>query len=185
MLILFVIVSQGVEWLCIYIDMPESVYRLSCLRYLFLIYLGYVWATNRISKAITKRQLILSFISLAILLTLYYTTGSLKPFLHDTPWRPFHWICYFYAALLLPWLIWKLYDKLPLKIRAIIGEVGKWSYEIFLFQMMVFILYPHSRLSVGNPYLDTIIFIVLSTLLSIIPVLIWKRYKTNVVRCCK
>lgn len=184
MLLLFVIISQGVEWMCIYIDMPEPIYRLTSLRYLFLIYLGYIWATNKMSRKLSAKQILISLISLAILLALYYSTGSLKPFLHDTPWRPFHWICYFYVALLLPWLIWKLYDRLPDGVKRFIGEIGKWSYEIFLVQMMVFTLYPHTRFSVGNPYLDTLIFIVISTSIAIFPVLLWKRYKSLLTFIC-
>lgn len=184
LLILFVVVSQGVEWLCIYIDMPEPIYRLTSLRYIFLIYLGYVWATNKISRHLSTKQIVLSLISLIILLALYYSTGSLKPFLHDTTWRPFHWICYFYVALLLPWLIWKFYDKLPNKIKEFIGEIGKWSYEIFLIQMMIFTLYPHSRISFGNIYIDTLIFIVLTTVLSIFPIFIWKKCKRQSLSIC-
>jgi len=112
-----------------------------------------------------------------ILLALYYSTGSLKPFLHDTPWRTFHWVCYFYTAFLLPWLIWKVYDRIPYRIRLLIGEIGKSSYEIFLVQMVVFTLYPYSLLSFGNIYIDTIVIISLSMTLSIIPILLWKRYK--------
>ncbi len=155
--------------------MPEKIYRLSCFRYLFLIYLGYIWATNRITRTLTKGQIIL--VSLMILLVLYYSTGSLKPFLHDTPWRTFHWVCYFYTAFLLPWVIWKVYDRVPDRIRLFIEEIGKWSYEIFLVQMVVFTLYPYSLLSFGNWYIDTVVFIVLSMAVSIIPVLLWKRYK--------
>lgn len=164
--------------------MPEPIYRLTSLRYIFLIYLGYVWATNKISRHLSTKQIVLSLISLIILLALYYSTGSLKPFLHDTTWRPFHWICYFYVALLLPWLIWKFYDKLPNKIKEFIGEIGKWSYEIFLIQMMIFTLYPHSRISFGNIYIDTLIFIVLTTVLSIFPIFIWKKCKRQSLSIC-
>ncbi len=179
LLILFILISQGVEWICMYIDIPEPIYRLSLLRYIFLIYLGYVWSTNRMSQTLSVKQIVLSLISLVILLGLYYTSGSLQPFLYDTLWRPYYWICYFYTAFLLPWLIWKIYWKLSLKIREFVGEIGKCSYEIYLVQMSVFTLYPHTKLSVGNYYVDMLIFIVTSMLISIIPVLLYVRYKGN------
>lgn len=178
-IILFILVSQSIEWLCIYVDFPEFEYRLTCFRYVFLIYLGFLWVSNRISRKLTWYQIILAFISLVILLALYYTSGSLNPFLHDTVWRSYHWICYFYPAFLLPWLIWKMYDKLSLKIRKNIGEIGKYSYEIFLNQMIIFTFYPHSRLDTGNPYATHCIFIMLSLFLSIVPIFIWKKIKDN------
>lgn len=178
-IILFIIVSQGLEWLCIYIDLPEPIYRLTCFRYVFLIYLGYLWVINRMSRTLTGLQIIISLISLVILLSLYYTKGSLKPFLHDTAWRSYHWVCYFYTALLLPWLIWKLYYKVPTKIRKSIGEVGKCSYEIFLIQMVIFTLYPHSLLSIGNRFITEVIFILSSLVLSIVPVIIYRKKREN------
>lgn len=179
-LLLFVIVSQGLEWICMSIDIPEHIYRLLCFRYIFLIYLGYLWVSNRMSRTLTSKQLILSFISLALLLFLYYSSCSLKPILHDSNWRSFHWICYFYTALLLPWVIWKVFDRIPTKVREFIGNIGKLSYEIFLIQMLVFTLYPHSLLSVGNKYLDWIYFFGITLIVSVIPVVIWNRYKEKI-----
>lgn len=166
--------------MCMLIDIPEPIYRLLCFRYIFLIYLGYLWVSNKMSLILSTKQIILSILSITILIILYYSTGSLKPFLHDSAWRTSHWICYFYAALLLPWLLWKLYDFLPLKVRTLIGEVGKCSYEIFLFQMVVFTLYPRSLLSVGNDYIDCIIFSVTTLIISVIPAVMWKRYTDNI-----
>ncbi len=174
-LIIFIIISQGLEWICMIIDISEPIYRLCSFRYLFLIYLGYLWTTNKISKELSTSQFIISIISLAILLALYYSTMSLKPLLFDTLWRPFHWLCYFYVALLLPWLLWKVYYYFPFRLRTFIGEIGKWSYEIFLLQMMVFTLYPHEYISMDNVYLDTIIFITISIICSFIPILLWKK----------
>ncbi len=131
------------------------------------------------SRTLTGLQIIISLISLVILLSLYYTKGSLKPFLHDTAWRSYHWVCYFYTALLLPWLIWKLYYKVPTKIRKSIGEVGKCSYEIFLIQMVIFTLYPHSLLSIGNRFITEVIFILSSLVLSIVPVIIYRKKREN------
>lgn len=175
--LLFILISQGLEWFCMYIDMSEPIYRLTCFRYIFLIYLGYLWTTNKMSKYITRRQVMISLASVLALLILYYTTGSLKPFLHDTEWRSFHWICYFWVALMLPWLIWKLYDRLPQKIKNIIGEIGRWSYEIFLLQMLVFTIYPHKMLDSGNPYVNAIMYVIFTTCASIIPVVVYKRWQ--------
>lgn len=133
------------------------------------------------SKTLTRKQIFLSILSLGVLLLLYYTTGSLKPFLHDSNWRVFHWVCYFYVALLLPWLLRNLYNHLPQKPRKLIEEIGSYSYEIFLIQMMVFTLYPKIMpADLDKPY-NWIIFFILTTLLSIVPVVLWKRYKEHII----
>lgn len=129
------------------------------------------------SKFITRKQIVISITSALALVSLYYTTGSLKPFLHDTDWRSFHWICYFWVALMLPWLIWKLFNRLPMKIKTTIGEIGRWSYEIFLLQMLVFTVYPHNLLNTGNIYINVAICIIFTTCASIIPVIVYKRWK--------
>lgn len=176
-LFLFIIISQGIEWLCMYIKIPDGIYRLTCFRYLFLIYLGYLWVSNKMAQTMTIGQIIMSLASLLILLILYYTTGSLRPFLHDTEWRSFHWICYFFPAFILPWILWRLYDKLSEKIKSFISEIGSCSYEIFLIQMIVFSLYPHLGISLNNHYVDLMIYFIITTIISIIPVLIWMRIK--------
>lgn len=159
-----------------YIGIHESLYRLLFFRYLFLIYLGYVWVTNKMSIVLSSSQILLSILSITILIILYYSTGSLKPFLHDSAWRTCHWMCYFYAALLLPWFLWKLHCKLSSRIKSIFAEIGRYSYEIFLLQMMVFTLYPHSLFSVGNSKIDLLLFILLSLTLSVLPVIIYQKY---------
>lgn len=131
------------------------------------------------SKSLNWKQILVSLASAMALVALYYTTGSLKPFLHDTPWRPFHWICYFWVALLLPWLIWKLYDRLVLGLRDTIAEIGRWSYEIFLLQMFVFTAYPRTLLDTGNPYINVAMCIIFTTCASIIPVIVYKRWQSR------
>ena len=56
--------------------------------------------------------------------------------------------------------------------------MGKYSYEIFLLQMFVFTFYPthEMQMMIGNLYVSTLIRIFLTTSLSIIPVLVYKKY---------
>lgn len=176
----FIIVSQGLEWLCMLTHISEPLYRLSCLRYIFLIYFAFLWATNHISRTITFRQTMVSLLSMALLTVTYYTDFSLNPLLHDSAWRTFHWICYFYAALLLPRFIWWLYLHLHERLRIAIAEIGRYSYEIFLWQMMVFVLFPRFIIDTGNSVIDTTLFIILSTFISIFPVVAWKRQKPTI-----
>lgn len=173
------LVSQGTEWLCMYVNLSESIYRLSCLRYLFLIYLGNLWTRNKMSRSINNWQLILSIISALILIALYYSNRELSPFLYDSNWRIFHWICYFWPAFMLPWLIYMLYDKVPAIIKMHIGEIGKRSYEIFLVQMFVFAVYPVKLFDTRNIYVNVLIRIIFTIAASIIPVIVYKRWQTS------
>lgn len=177
---MFIVISQCAEWICMYMEIPESIYRLTCLRYILLLYLGYVWTTNKISRSLTKHQIVLSLASLVILLVLYYTTGSLKPLLFDTDWRVFHWVSYFYVALLLPWILWKIFSIIPQKNRKLMALLGKCSYEVFLIQMMIFAIYPKRLLSTGNGHIDYIVFFIVTILVSSLSAIYWNRYKAVV-----
>lgn len=174
---LFIILSQCLEWTCIFIEIPEPAYRLSCLRYIFLIYFGFLWTSNHICRTITVPQTIAALLSMVILTVIYYTDSSLHPFLHDSAWRTFHWVCYFYVAMLLPRIIWWIYLRIPANVKNLIVEAGRYSYEIFLWQMMVFVLFPRFILNTGHAVVDTTLFILLSTFLSILPVVAWKRMR--------
>ena len=40
--------SMALEWICVLGTMPESVYRLLCLRYVFVLFLGVLWGAGRL-----------------------------------------------------------------------------------------------------------------------------------------
>lgn len=176
-LVTFIIAAQCLEWVCIFTQIPEPLYRLLGLRYLFLIYFAYVWTTSHISRTITRTQTIAALASMVILTILYYTDSSLNPWLHDTPWRTFHWVCYFYVAFLLPRVIWAIYNRVPAGVKNAIAEAGRYSYEIFLWQMMVFVLFPKFLFNTGHAILDSTLIIILSTAAAILPVVAWKRFR--------
>lgn len=175
--LLFIIISQLLEWLCIIIDIPESIYRLLCFRYIFLIYMGYIWTFTKISQTLNVRQVFISIISLSILLILYYSSDPLEPWFRDSNWRICHWVSYFYAALLLPWILRKIFNILPIKIRTYISIIGKSSYEIFLVQMLIFAVYPKHTISFGNDYIDYIVYFTTTLLFSILIGIIWNNYR--------
>lgn len=176
LLIMFVLTSILFEVMCTYIHIPASLYRLLAIRYLFLIYLGYMWVIRGIE--INKRTVILSFISVFFILIFQYTDINLEPLFFNNDWNIFHWICYFYVAYLFVYLLYRAFQQMGqyLKYRFII--IGKYSYEIFLLQMFVFTFFPsyESMDFIGNIYLAVLIKIVLATFLSIYPVLLYKKY---------
>ena len=173
----FVILSIAMEILCSYADMPGWLYRLLAFRYLFLIYLGYLWVTKGI--ILNTWTIILSGVSIVFLLLLMYTNIDWEPWLCDSDWKIFHWPAYFYAAYLFPAMLYVCYKHLGSKLNDLLCRMGKYSYEIFLLQMFVFTFLPSAqRLDIiDNIYLTTILRVVLSTILSIAPVLLYKRYQ--------
>ena len=124
------------EILCSIINMPEFIYRLSFIRYIFLIYLGYIWAEKGI--IINKKTIFLSIISIIFISYFNFFDYDLEPIFFTSGWKIFHWICYFYPATILVFFIKKLYDALPQRYIDFINKCGKYSYEIFLWQMFVF-----------------------------------------------
>lgn len=145
-LAIFIVTSIGIEIFCSFIHMPDPVYRLLCLRYLFLIYLGYLWAADGI--VLNTKTFLLSCVSIISILFLHYgyeyaCYSNLEPIVFDTSWRTFHWFTYFLPWALLPYLIHALYRRMNNnKLSQLIVLTGKRSYEIFLFQMIVFGLFP-------------------------------------------
>ena len=110
-----------------------------------LIYLGYLWSKRGI--VLNKKTFVLSCISIISIIFLHYgfkyrLYSNLEPLVFDSGWRTYHWFTYFLPWALLPCLIYLAYRRMNNKINQIIILTGKHSYEIFLFQMIVFGLSP-------------------------------------------
>ena len=107
-----------------------------CLRYLMLLYLGFVIARNGIDMNV--KTILLSLFSIVVILWFQYSDIKLSPFFYDNPWKDFHWPIYFYVAFMLLFMLHRLYSFLPEKLNSLLSVMGRHSYEIFLFQMLVF-----------------------------------------------
>lgn len=175
--LVFIAVAQLLEILCMVSGIGEPLYRLLCFRYVFLIYLGFLWSQTMISKKLEKWQVIFAIVSLIALIFIHYVIdGSLNPIFHDTAWRDFHWICYYWAAFLLPWLLRYVYNKCHRKLQKAIEYIGRYSYEIFLMQMFVFTAYP---IIFGGANLHGVFVILITTVASILPVLLYQTIKNK------
>lgn len=168
------------EILCSYINLPQFIYRLLFFRYFFLIYLGIYlyYGDNKISTG----QKLLGFVGLLFLIIQAYFQFDLQPYICNThyEWKVAHFPTYFYVIFLLLPIIKKYYRK-----SKLIEEIGRYSYEIFLVQMFVFsfwpkIFYPIANL-IDNLYISVLLNLIATTILSIAPVLCYKRlyYKTK------
>ena len=167
--IVFVVISELLEILCSLTNITPEIYRLCAFRYVFLIYGGYLWAKEGIK--LNWYTILLSIVSIAAIYLLQYKQLTFEPLVFDTAWRYFHWFCYFFAMWLLVYIV-KMLHRLWDGLSKLFQIIGKYSYEIFIFQMMVFYFFPRDV----NPW----IYLTATTLLSIVPVLLWKYIKTRI-----
>lgn len=185
-ILFFILLSQGLEFISIMFKIPDwPYYSILFFRYTFLIYLGYKLAYNEC--VINVLTILLSILS--ILVTIYFCfcrQGWLNCFfVTETQWKYCHWICYYYIFY---WGIggfYFLWNKIkPFEtFKNFLKKVGKFSYEIFLFQMIWFsVFYPrllNILLGAFNLELVAYLFaITISLIICIIPVIICKEIKS-------
>lgn len=147
-LVIFLIISVGFELVFSVLDCPERLYRLLCVRYLFLIPLGFIWVEKGV--LINKKTVLYSVISIVAVLFFVFTNYDLEPFFYNTGWKTHRWICYFYLPILLTYGLYLIWTRM--KENQVIEKAVKWtaarSYEIFLSQMAVLVCLPFACFSV-------------------------------------
>ena len=96
-------------------------------------------------------------------------------------WKYCHWICYFYIAFIFLAFLKYTYTKLIKynRFMSCIKTIGKYSYEIYLFQIFYYAtisIYILKALSIiENHTLQRILYIVLSTIVCILPMVYKER----------
>lgn len=175
LLIIFLLVSEGCEVLSSLLHIPEPVYRLLCLRYLFLIYLGIEWVLDGI--VINTKTLLLSLVSVAAIIYFTYFDPSLEPFFFKTAWRYHRWICYYYVAYLLAWLLSLVYNAIRNVnwLDRFFKTIGKASYEIYLVQMAVFTLFSRRLMSFFPETVGVTCYVIIALAVSIIGGIVYHR----------
>lgn len=109
-LFLFVLVSEAFELLCSFIHISDYLYRLLAVRYIFLIYGGYIWVNNGIQ--LNLKTLSLSIHSIIAIWLFQYKQIKFEPWVFDTAWRYFHWFCYFGAMFALIIITNQVYKRI-------------------------------------------------------------------------
>ena len=139
---IFIVACISFDMICSTIHLPEWIYRLTAIRYVFLIYLGMIWVQKEIR--INIPTVFLSLVTIVATLFFYYSDTDLQPLFFNTGWKTHRWICYFYVANILPCVLYKLYVQFSRIewLNKLIIKIGKSSYEIFLVQMAVFVFLP-------------------------------------------
>ena len=165
----FIILCLLLDIICSIIHLPEPIYRLLAIRYVFLIYLGMMWVKGGIK--VNLSFIILSLLSLVAAIYFRQTPHNLEPFFFTTAWRYHRWPCFFYVYCLLPFLLWEMFQivKRNKWLTKTLDTIGQSSYEIFLFQMLVFVFLPNVALRlVPDSMIRNAIFIPVELLLSIV-----------------
>lgn len=137
--LIILIASIVLEVVCCSIGLPDTVWRLLCFRYIYLIWLGYILIEKGIR--LSTIRIALSLISVFFIYFFYYRDLHFAPFFIETDWSVHRWICYFYVSYFLLWLVLCLYSISAKRVNIIIETLGKMSYEVFLSQMFFISLF--------------------------------------------
>lgn len=139
-LLVFIIISEAIEIVCSITNLPDSVYRLLCLRYIMLIWFGWMWVQEGIKLNITT--ILFSFFSLFVNVYMVYYGSNLEPLFYNTNWITHRWISYFWVSWLLVVFLYLLFmffkrTRIVMKFVKLLSAA---SYEIFLVQMIYYTL---------------------------------------------
>ncbi len=165
----FLFMSVGFEVLFSIINLPDCIYRLLATRYFFLIYFAYNWWV-RDGVVINVKTLVMSLLSISAILFFIFTDINLEPVFFNTDWKIHRWICYYYVASLLVYVVWFIYKKVG-KVKwldSLIRMVGRCSYEIYLMQMLVFVFLGGRLNFISETLLRVPLYMILTTSLSLL-----------------
>lgn len=95
-LISFLIICEAFEMLFSLIDIPDGIYRLLAVRYIFLLYLAWIWVKDGI--VISRINIILSILSFIAIVYFVYFSVDDEILFYNTAWKNHRWPCYFFVA---------------------------------------------------------------------------------------
>ena len=184
----FLALSILLEYFCSTTAISPWLYRITCIRYVFLFALGIDWVHNGIE--LDNKRLFLSIISVCFIVLFQYFNPDLEPLFFHTAWKSFHWVCYFYVAYLLMFVLKFVYARMSSMggVNEFMLKCGRFSYEIFLLQMVVFNFVKKDWFSFGqNKPLQFALWFLFVNFMSVVPVLVYKdifakRLKKNELR---
>lgn len=191
LLFLFLVVSELLELVSIYLPIGPSVYRFLFFRYTFLIFLA--WLLTKGGIAFKPFTIVLAIVSAVFILLFdgiirrYNLTGGVinsSSMFYDRSFAIFHWISYFYVVFFLLFIIYgcfRLFEKTTV-LKNYFVVCGKYSYEIFLFQMVFFLISPVNVLFqklVGTSLSLEPISLVINVVCCTVPVILIMRLINN------
>ncbi|MFI3263169.1 MAG: hypothetical protein R3Y26_09725, partial [Rikenellaceae bacterium] len=161
------------DYLCVHLNIPIEYYRLLFFRYFFIIFLGvYTYKSNNRNNLI---HLFFGVLGMVYIINQNYFEPIY--FAYDIPWNEDKFPAYIYMLFILLPLVKRFYRK-----SKMIEMLGKYSYEIYLSQMLVFFTLPgliRKTPIANNEYLYIGVNFILTTLFSITPVYLYYKYKQH------
>lgn len=176
--IIMIFLSIFLNSLLAIIDISDSIYRLLAIRYFFYRYLGCVWNKEGIKSKI--KMVIMVVISAIFVYLQRYEHINFEPFFIND-WRGDNWLGSFYTIGVIYALniIYQIRYLTCLKKLFIL--LGKYSYEIFLTQMVVFSFIKRRMFrGILSIPLQQLTYILITLVLSLAPTLIW-YYRDNLI----
>lgn len=136
--VFFIIISQFIESTFAFFNVSQLLYRLLFLRYCFIVLLGYIL----VQKGFILNKYTFSLATACLLFSsvIVYSEHDFSPLIYPFVNPVCHWFCYIYIAYILLFLLRYLYRNIPENstIMSFFLITGKYSYEIFLFQIVYF-----------------------------------------------
>ena len=183
--VIFVILSQLVELICSLTQCPDTIYRISFLRYSFLIFIGYLLATKGLE--LNRLTILGGIIGIIFLYLFNYTDIDMEPLYYTSlgNWKYCHWICYIYIAYFFLCFLKYTHTKLCkyIKIRKLIEIIGKYSYEIYLFQIFYYatisIFAGQTLCLIKNYPIQRSLYILISTAICVMPIVYLKSKRRH------
>lgn len=182
LLVIFLILSQLIEFITCATHCPDGIYRIIFFRYTFLILIGYLLATKGLELNVIT--ILSGVISIFLIYLFCYKGSNMEPFFCTSLvlWPLCHWVCYIYIAYFFLAFLKYTYKKLSVSIYNNIivcfKYIGKYSYEIYLFQIFYYAtisMYVNKTLSTLDCYLaQRTLYIAISTIICLLPAYILK-----------
>ncbi len=95
-LISSLVICEAFEILFSLLDLPNGMYRLLAVRYIFLLYLAWIWVKEGI--VINKLTTLFSVISFIAIIYFEYFSVDDEVLFYNTTWKYHRWPCYFFVA---------------------------------------------------------------------------------------
>ena len=93
----FLVICEGFEYVASIIDFPDLLYRLLAIRYIFLLYLAWLWVKTGI--VINAKTITLSLLSMLSIVYFEFYSINDEPLFYNTAWKFHRWPCYYYVAI--------------------------------------------------------------------------------------
>lgn len=137
---LVLLIAIILEWLAEK-HLPEYLYRLAAFRYIFLCFIGYVWAQYGI--LLNRVTIVSSLFSLVAIVLLAYFHLSEHLSFDKYGWVSHMYICACWPGFLFAGIIYYIHLKIYLNdtLKKWIDILAQSSYEIFLTQMLILSIY--------------------------------------------